>query len=89
MEVNAKITNVSGDSEDPDSDVGPIENIVAILVPAPGVVLHTFILIVDDKSAEINEEYPSPILCKPQPLQAALANIDCLGYIMEEEALQA
>lgn len=70
------------------SSVEPVESMVSILVPAPGVVVHTLVPIVDDKLANINNECIPPILHNPNPLQVALADMDHLVNMSEEEALQ-
>jgi hypothetical protein len=56
------------------TNVEPVKNMVAIPVLAPGVAVHTLVPIMNDESADIDEEYLPPILYNLNPLQAALCH---------------
>jgi hypothetical protein len=49
-------------SSDSSSNLDPVENMVAIPVPAPGIVVHTLVPV------DIPLEFVPPILCDPNPL---------------------
>jgi hypothetical protein len=68
-------------------DGDPAKIIVAIPVPSP-VIIHTLVLVVDDESEEIDEDYIPPILQNSHPPQAYLADIDQPVDMGREGALQ-